>query len=126
MAAAVREAKIAPVCVVAALNNAGTSVLLDAIVNILPSPDQRPAMVGTDRKGELVERSASIDEPFSAQVFKTMADPFAGRLTIFRVFSGSLKGDSFYNSTKETNERFGHLFIMEGKEQKQVEQLSLE
>ncbi|NOQ47373.1 MAG: hypothetical protein GQ559_12025 [Desulfobulbaceae bacterium] len=80
-------------------------------------------MVGIDPKdGDLVERQAVADAPFSAQVFKTMADPFAGRLTVFRVFSGTLKGDSFYNSTKETSERFGHLFIMEGKEQKQVDQ----
>ncbi len=121
LAAAVRDAKIAPVCAVAALKNAGTSVLLDTIVELLPSPDQRPAMVGTDPKGELAERSASVDEPFSAQVFKTMADPFAGRLTIFRVYSGMLSGDTFYNANKETSERFGHLFIMEGKEQKQVD-----
>jgi elongation factor G len=120
LAAAVRSAKISPVCAVAALNNAGSSVLLDTIVDILPSPDERPAMVGTDPQGELIERKASADEPFSAQVFKTMADPFAGRLTIFRVWSGVLSGDSFYNATKETSERFGHLFIMEGKEQKQV------
>ncbi len=122
LTAAVRGAKIAPICAVAALNNAGTAAMLDTIVQLLPSPDQRPAMVGMDPQGELAERHASLAEPFSAQVFKTMADPFAGRLTIFRVYSGSLSGDSFYNSTKETSERFGQLFIMEGKEQKQVEQ----
>ncbi|HEB68921.1 MAG TPA: elongation factor G [Desulfobulbus sp.] len=122
LAAAVREAKIAPVCAVAALNNAGTGVLLDTIAQVLPSPDQRPAMVGTDPAGELVERRASTDEPFSALVFKTMADPFAGRLTIFRVYSGTLSGDTFYNANKKTSERFGHLFIMEGKEQRQVEE----
>jgi len=122
LSVAVQKAKISPVCAVAALNNAGTSVLLDAVVNLLPSPDQRPAQVGTDPGGELVERKASVDEPFSALVFKTMADPFAGRLTIFRVYSGTLKGDSFYNATKQTSERFGHLFVLEGKEQKQVEE----
>jgi len=122
LATAVRNAQITPVCAVSALNNAGSSVLLDAIVNILPSPDERPAMVGTDPQGELIERRASTEEPFSAQVFKTMADPFAGRLTIFRVYSGVLSGDSFYNASKETSERFGHLFIMEGKEQKQVKE----
>lgn len=122
LSVAVQQAKIAPVCAVAALNNAGTSIVLDAIVDILPSPDQRPAQVGTDPKGELIERKASVDEAFSALVFKTMADPFAGRLTIFRVYSGILKGDTFYNSTKNISERFGHLFILEGKEQKQVDQ----
>ncbi len=119
---AVQQAKIAPVCAVAALNNAGTSVILDAVVDLLPSPDQRPAHVGVDAQGELLERKASVDEPFSALVFKTMADPFAGRLTIFRVYSGILQGDTFYNSTKKTSERFGHLFVLEGREQKQVEQ----
>jgi len=70
---------------------------------------------------EDIERPGTIDAPFSAQVFKTMADPFAGRLTIFRVFSGILKGDSFYNASKDTTERFGQLFVMSGKEQKPVE-----
>jgi len=120
LAIAVREAKIAPVCAVAALNNAGTSVVMDTVVSLLPSPDQRPARVGTDPKGEIIERKGTEDEPFSALVFKTMADPFAGRLTIFRVFSGRLEGDSFYNSTREVSERFSHLFIMEGKEQKEI------
>jgi len=120
LAIAVREAKIAPVCAVAALNNAGTSVVMDTVVSLLPSPDQRPARVGTDPEGEIVERKGTEDEPFSALVFKTMADPFAGRLTIFRVFSGRLEGDSFYNSTREVSERFSHLFIMEGKEQKEI------
>ncbi|WP_456385330.1 elongation factor G [Desulfolithobacter sp.] len=123
LVAGVQAGKITPVCACAALNNAGTSLILDAVVDLLPSPDQRPAMVGTDpRTGDLVERFPSVDEPFSAQVFKTITDPFAGRLTIFRVFSGVLKGDSFYNSTKEVSERFGHLFTMDGKEQTQVEQ----
>ena len=123
LATAVRTATIAPVYCCAALNNAGSSLVLDGIVNLMPSPDQRPAMVGTDpRSGDLVERRGTTDEPFSALVFKTMADPFAGRLSIFRVFSGVLRGDSFYNSSKETMERFGQLFIMEGKEQKPVDE----
>ena len=122
LSTAVREAKIAPVCAVSALKNYGVGVVLDAVADYLPSPDQRPAQVGTDPKGELIERKGSVDEPFSALVFKTMADPFAGRLTIFRVYSGTLSGDSFYNSTRETSERFGHLFIMEGKEQQQVDE----
>lgn len=122
LAAAVREGKISPVCVCAPLQNRGTSLVLDAIADLLPSPDMRPAQVGTNPKtGEIEERPASVDTPFSALVFKTMADPFAGRLTIFRVFSGILAGDSFHNSTKSTSERFGQLYIMEGKEQKPVD-----
>ena len=123
LAAAVRSGQIAPVCACASLTNLGSAVILDAIVGLLPSPDQRPARVGTHPKtGDLVERPGTSDAPFSALVFKTMADPFAGRLTIFRVVSGTLKGDTFYNATKGTAERFGQLFIMAGKEQKPVDE----
>jgi len=122
LAAGVGQGKIAPVFACASLNNAGSSLILDGISALLPSPDQCPAVMGTDPStGDLVERAGTTDAPFSAQVFKTMADPFAGRLTIFRVFSGTLSGDSFYNASKETSERFGQLFIMEGKEQKTVD-----
>jgi elongation factor G len=78
-------------------------------------------MMGVDTVGEPIERMPLADEKFSAQVFKTMADPYAGRLTIFRIYSGTLSGDSFYNSSKETEERFGHLFIPEGKEQRPID-----
>lgn len=118
---AILAAKITPVCAVAALKNKGVQLLLDTIIDFFPSPGERPAKLGTDPEGELVERKGAADEIFSGQVFKTMADPFAGKLTIFRVFSGTLSGDSFYNSTKDVNERFGHLFIMEGKNQKSVD-----
>jgi len=117
----VADGSIVPVCVGAATNNFGTAPLLDVINDILPSPADRPAMVGVDAAGEPVERQPDADEKFSAQVFKTMADPYAGRLTIFRIYSGTLSGDSFYNSNKETNERFGQLFVPEGKEQRPVD-----
>ncbi|MBM9537949.1 elongation factor G [Desulfobulbus alkaliphilus] len=123
LAAAIRTSQIAPVCALDALGNAGSSIVLDAVINLLPSPDQRPARVGSHPKtGDQVERRGTADSPFSALVFKTMADPFAGRLTIFRIVSGTLKGDTFYNATKGTSERFGQLFIMAGKEQRPVEQ----
>lgn len=122
LAAAVASAQVAPVVACSSLNNAGSSAILDCIVNLLPSPDQRPAVTGVDPKTEdLVEREADAAAAFSALVFKTMADPFAGRLTIFKVISGTLSGDSFYNTTKETSERFGQLYVMEGKEQKPVD-----
>ncbi|MCL2790791.1 MAG: elongation factor G [Desulfobulbus sp.] len=120
---AIKEAKIAPVCACASLANKGSGVVLDAIVNLFPSPDQRPARAGIHPKTrDAVERPGTGDAPFSALVFKTMADPFAGRLTIFRVFSGTLAGDTFYNASKGTSERFGQLFVIAGKEQKPVEQ----
>lgn len=123
LAVAIKAAKVAPVCACASLINKGSSVVLDTIIGLLPSPDQRPVRVGRHPKtGDAVERPGTADAPFSALVFKTMADPFAGRLTIFRVFSGTLKGDTFYNASKATSERFGQLYIMAGKEQKPVEQ----
>ncbi|MGR0482881.1 MAG: elongation factor G [Candidatus Electronema sp. V4] len=121
-AAAVRQGKIAPTMPCSPLNNAGSSIVLDAIVGLLPAPEQRPPLVGTNPKTkELVQRTGAADAPFSAQVFKTTADPFTGRLTVFRVISGTLKGDSFYNASKGESERFGHLFLIQGKEQKPVE-----
>ena len=118
----VRTGELCPVCVTGASDNKGTELLLNMINDLLPAPSDIAARVGTDPKSEdVIEREPTADAPFSAQVFKTMADPFAGRLTIFRVFSGTLSGDTFYNSTKDVSERFGQLFIMEGKNQKPVD-----
>ncbi len=112
---------IVPVCVGAATSNFGTSPLLDVINEFMPSPADRPDVMGVDASGEPVERKPALDEKFSAQVFKTMADPYAGRLTIFKIYSGTLSGDSFYNSSKGVEERFGQLFLPEGKEQRAVD-----
>jgi len=120
--AGVLSGEICPVSVTAAYNNQGVDLLLDMINDLLPAPDDCPLRTGTDPKGkDVMEREPKPDASFSAQVFKTMADPFAGRLTLFRVFSGTLSGDSFYNSTKDVNERFGQIFILEGKNQKPVD-----
>ena len=114
-----KSGEINPVCVGAALPNKGTSLLLNKINELLPSPDERPNQVGTDPKTkDIAERKPLPDEPFAAQVFKTMTDPFSGTLTIFRVYSGTLSGDSFYNSSKETSEKVGQLLALEGKTQK--------
>ncbi|MBU0729502.1 MAG: elongation factor G [Proteobacteria bacterium] len=119
---ATKSGLICPVCVGAAPGNNGTEMLLNIINELMPAPNERPARSGIDPKtGNSIERKPLLEEPFSAQVFKTMADPYAGRLTIFRVFSGTLNSDSFYNATKETNEKFGQTLIMEGKESKQVD-----
>jgi len=121
--AGVASGALVPVCVGAATSNFGTAALLDAVNAVLPSPADRPAVIGVDAAGEPVERKASADEKFSARVFKTMADPYAGRLTIFRVYSGTLSGDSFYNANKEMEERYGQLFLPEGKEQRAVDEV---
>ena len=118
----VRRGELCPVCVTGASGNKGTELLLNMINDLLPAPCDIAARIGTDPKSkDIIEREPTDEAPFSAQVFKTMADPFAGRLTIFRVFSGTLSGDTFYNSTKDVSERFGQLFIMEGKNQKPVD-----
>ena len=120
----VATGQITPVCVGSAILNKGTEALLDAINNYLPSPSERPILSGKEPKtGQLIQRKPTSDEKFSAYVFKTMADPYAGRLTIFRVYSGILSGDTFYNSSKQTSERFGQLYVLEGKEQRAVDEV---
>ncbi|NTV13766.1 MAG: elongation factor G [Desulfobulbaceae bacterium] len=115
---ALRTGAIAVAVPLAATKNQGSSSLLDLICDFLPNPGECPAAIGSDPKsGEAVERRPLPEQPFSAVVFKTMADPYAGRLTIFKVVSGTLKGDSFYNSSKGINEKFGQLLVLEGKNQ---------
>ncbi len=118
----IADAAIAPVCVCAAILNKGTAALLDVINDLMPCPSDRQPItaikVGSD---EIIEISPTAEDTFTALVFKTMADPYAGRLNILRIFSGTLKGDSFYNSTKKTTERFGQIYVLEGKDQKPVD-----
>jgi elongation factor G len=118
----IASGSFSPVCLGSALLNKGTAPLLDTINDLLPSPAERPVLVGTHPvTGEVEERKPFANEHFSAMVFKTMADPYAGRLTIFRVYSGTLSGDTFYNASKKTGERFGQLYFLEGKEQRAVD-----
>ena len=100
----------------------GTSLLLDAILTYLPAPEDKGAIMGAKPgSGEAVGLEPDPDGPLAAQVFKTVADPFAGRLSIFRVYSGTMTADSVvYNVNKETPERYGQLFLLEGKGQKAV------
>ncbi len=111
-----------PLCCGSALKNIGIQPLLDLINLCLPSPLDRGVIGGEDPKThEKKERKLDSTEPFSALVFKTIADPYAGSLSIFRVYSGTLKSDStMYNSTKAEKERFGQIFNIEGKGQKSV------
>ncbi|PLX84616.1 MAG: elongation factor G [Desulfuromonas sp.] len=102
--------------------NIGVRQLLDYIVACLPSPLDKGVQYGTSPKtGEEEQRSPDPAEPFSAMVFKTISDPYTGKLSLFRIYSGTLKSDSsFYNPNKETTERIGQIFVMEGKKQKPV------
>lgn len=111
-----------PVLCGSALKNIGPRLLLDAIVDYLPAPAERKPAVGEDPKtGERVERRPDPAEPFSARVFKTIMDPFAGKLSIFQVLSGKIESDSTtYNPTRETRERLGQIFRLQGKKQQPV------
>jgi elongation factor G len=121
----VSSGSLIPVMCGSAVKGIGISMLMDLIVNAFASPVDRGAKIGKKPGTEdIEERQPSEDAPFSAIVFKTIADPYAGRLTLFRVYSGQLNPDSsVYNSTRKITEKFGHIFFLEGKTQKQAEGL---
>lgn len=118
----VRACKLTPVLCGSAARNIGVGLLLDAVVDLLPPPNQLPAARGKDPKTtQPVERAPDPAAPFSAFVFKTVIDPFAGKLSIFRVLSGQLAADStVLNVGRDVKERMGHLFRLEGKKQQAV------
>ncbi|MFH1977145.1 MAG: elongation factor G [Pseudomonadota bacterium] len=97
-------------------------LLLDLIINCMPSPNERTPKKGVNpNNGEAIERTPDPDTPFSALVFKTVADPYAGRLSIIKIVSGSLgESGNFYNANKETKERYNQLLTIAGKEQKPI------
>ncbi|MGH7167624.1 MAG: elongation factor G [Nitrospiraceae bacterium] len=114
--------KVTPVLCGAAFKNKGVQQLLDGVVDYLPSPLDVPPVVGLDPvTGKEVTRRASDDEPFSALAFKIMTDPFAGQLTYFRVYSGTLKtGTSVYNASRGTKERIGRLLKMHANKREDI------
>ena len=120
----IQKGQLIPVICGSALHNMGVDLLLQAAIKYLPSPDLRPPETANRGDSE-VTRSANGGEPTSGMVFKTIADPYAGKLTLFRMFSGSLKGDStIYNATQDTNERVGQLYMLQGKKQVKVAEIS--
>ncbi len=116
------ERKLMPALCGSSLRNIGIQPLLDLMIRVFPSPQERGAVQGKHVKtGETVLVEPKEDGPFSAFVFKTIADPFAGKLSLFRVYSGSINADStVYNSKKDVKERIGQIFLLEGKKQKPV------
>ncbi len=111
-----------PVMICSGFTNKGIQPILDLITDACPSPADMKPVVGLTPAGGEVSRTPSADEPFCARVFKTLADPYAGRLSLFRIFSGRLTPDSnFYNASRQSKERFGQLFILRGKSQKAIE-----
>jgi elongation factor G len=121
----VLSGSIVPVICGSAVKGIGVTLLMDLAASSFASPVDRGPVKGKKPGTDTVEeRQPSEEAPFSAIVFKTIADPYAGRLTLFRVYSGKLNSDSaVYNSTRKTSEKFGHIFFLEGKNQKQAEVL---
>ncbi len=119
------DGSLVPVFCGAALQNQSVQPLMDAIVEYLPSPTTNPVVkakkAGTDT---VVELKVSPDESLSVLVFKTIADPFVGKISIFRVYSGTMKSDStVFNSTAEKNEKIAQVFMLRGKKQLPVDKL---
>jgi len=127
--AAIRQATLdidlTPVLCGSSFKNKGVQMLLDAVVDYLPSPLDVPPVEGINPKnGATVARSAEDDEPFSAIAFKIMSDPFVGKLTYFRVYSGTLKAGSYvYNSNKDKKERIGRILQMHANHREDITQV---
>ena len=122
LAKGVQDSLFVPLIAGSALLNMGIPNLMDYINSCLPSPGDRGQIKGKDIKSEKnIERKPSLNEPFSALVFKTISDPYAGKMTVFKIYSGTINSDSsFYNSSKKTGERAGQLLKLQGKGQKSV------
>ena len=120
----VTAGRIFPVTCGVATKNLGTSRLLEALVEDLPSPAMRGSVTALDPDGEEINVAPDEDGELVAYVFKTLADPYAGRLNLFRVHSGVLKGDSqVTNASRRAKERIGQLLVSQGKEHEQVSEL---
>ncbi len=121
---AVLTSEFFPVLCGSAYKNKGIQLLLDAIVEYLPSPLDVPPIKGTTKFGDEAVRHASDSEPFSALAFKVMTDPFVGRLTYFRVYSGVATAGSYVlNATKDAKERFGRLVQMHANHRADIEEV---
>jgi elongation factor G len=119
------EMKITPVFCGSAFKNKGVQLLLDAVIDYLPSPLDIPPVKGIrPLDGVEAERKASDDEPFAALAFKIMTDPFVGQLTFIRVYSGVLNAGSYvYNSTKDSKERVGRLLKMHANKREEIKEV---
>src|SRR6059036_2996559 len=118
--------KVVPVLCGAAFKNKGVQALLDAVVDLLPSPLEVPAIQGhlPHHDATHATRKAADEEPFAALAFKIMTDPYVGKLTFFRVYSGVLTAGSYvYNSTKDRKERIGRLLQMHANKREEIEEV---
>ncbi len=123
--AGIADGTITPVFCGSAFQNLGVQELMNAIIEYLPTPEKVTTKAQKVGKDETVEIKPDATGPMAALVFKTIADPFVGKISMFRVYSGTLKADStVYNSTTEKTEKIGQIFVMRGKKQIPVEKLS--
>lgn len=123
--AAIRKGVLAvelfPVLCGSAYKNKGVQPMLDAVIDYLPAPTDIPSIKGEDEDGNEIARHASDEEPFAALAFKIMADPFVGKLTFFRVYSGHIASGSYVlNSTKNKKERLGRILQMHANTRKEI------
>lgn len=116
---------ITPVLCGAAIKNIGIDVLMDTVMNFMPSPvDAEVSEAVNSKNNEKVKVPAEVNAPFSAQVYKTIADPFVGKISMFKVMSGKLTADmEVFNSSKEKKEKLSNLFLLRGKKQVAVDKL---
>ncbi len=118
------EVKFFPVMCGTALGNTGVKLLLDAVVDYLPSPIDVESIKGVDLNGNEIERHPRDNEPFSALAFKIMTDPFVGRLSFFRVYSGHLTSGSYVlNATKNEKERIGRILLMHANNRTEINEV---
>ena len=112
------DGTVVPVVCCSSITRVGLAKLLDNLIDLMPSPEGRVAEGTNPKTGEAEERVCAVDQPFSAQVFKTLADPFVGKLSILKVMSGELTGDTqLYNVNAEKTEKAGTIYILRGKKQ---------
>jgi elongation factor G len=117
------DIKLVPVVCGTAFKNKGVQPLLDAVIDFLPSPVDIASVTGIDKNGEEVQRQADDKAPFSALVFKIMADKHVGQLSFARIYSGTLKSGSYvYNSTKDTRERVGRILKMHANKREDIDE----
>ena len=118
------ECTAVPVCCGTAYRNKGVQKLLDAIIEFMPSPLDIPSIKGVDLDGNEVERHSSDEEPFAALAFKIMTDPFVGKLSFFRVYSGTLNSGSYVlNATKGKKERVGRILQMHANKRNELDKV---
>jgi elongation factor G len=116
--------EIVPMLCGSAFKNKGVQAMLDAVIELMPSPIDIPPVKGELENGSEGERKASDDEPFASLAFKIMTDPYVGQLTFFRVYSGMMKsGDTIYNPIKQRKERIGRILQMHANQREEIKEV---